>query len=164
MPHQSVSLSSPIDPGIGLSPRRPCLHTRKSITAPGEQLIAQLSKSNHTRLAHACVTLSGAKGLKPRFFAPLRMTLWAGHMVKRTNVMGPALAPVILWFVKLGCFPLPRPVGALGAKGSRCAWEGCQVPELLLHPPPSRGHATTRLRSLTGSARRRCPHPLLLVS
>jgi hypothetical protein len=31
-------------------------------------------KSNHTRLAHLCVTLSAAKGLKTRCFAALSMT------------------------------------------------------------------------------------------
>jgi hypothetical protein len=37
---------------------------------------------------HPClVTLSATKGLNSRFFAPLRMTMLVGHIVKCTNVV-----------------------------------------------------------------------------
>jgi len=45
------------------------------------------TKSDHTRLAPSCVTLSEAKGLKARFFASLRMTMVGGYIVKCTNVL-----------------------------------------------------------------------------
>ena len=45
------------------------------------------AKSDHTRLAHSCVTLSEAKGLAARFFATLRMTIVGGYIVKCTNVL-----------------------------------------------------------------------------
>jgi hypothetical protein len=45
------------------------------------------TKSNHARLAHSRITLSGAKGLKISFFAALRMTMLVGPIVKCMNVM-----------------------------------------------------------------------------
>jgi hypothetical protein len=45
---------------------------------------------------HPClVTLSATKGLNPRFFAPLRMTMLVGHVVKYTNVMWSDLAALV---------------------------------------------------------------------